>query len=88
MPGEDAAARRNARAQSKVLPEIKEENKGAPTPPAPKDEIRAAPVPAAKKPKPVMVDAVTQTERSDYYTLKMRALKRQLTKQQKPEAPN
>ena len=34
-----------------------------------------------------MVDAVTQTERSDYYTLKMRALKRQL-KQQKVESPN
>ena len=33
-----------------------------------------------------MVDAVTQTERSDYYTLKMRALKRQL-KQQKAESP-
>ena len=72
--------KRNNRAQSKALPEIKEENKEIESPPrrdnGDKDENKQTPAPAAKKPKPVMVDAVTQTERSDYYTLKMRALKR------------
>ena len=87
--GDDASpawAKRNNRAQSRALPEIKEENKEIESPPVHKDGLRPTPAPAAKKPKPAMVDAVTQTDRSDYYTLKMRALKRQL-KQQKAELP-
>ena len=73
-----APQKRNNRAPSKALPEIKEEIRDGDSPPTHKLEKTAAKDNAGKKPKPAMVDAVTQTERSDYYTLKMRALKRQL----------
>jgi len=68
---DNSPTKRNARPIQ--LHAIKEEKKEAETPPkSGKDQTKTL------KPKPIMVDAVTQTERSDYHQLKVRDLKKQL----------